>query len=375
MLSEVYLFGELGGGYTQFPDDYTTNIFSTFANHARYKAQMLIHRNDNTVYYSYIRRLPSKKYFGMCVVVSGCLISDYKKLFSIFEDSVSFLLSRGVLLEMSDKGNVVSSVKSLYQHKAEVYWITDYIKSQLLVVEKDKIVPLPPDDFSINVNESKSYSIDTNEKELAKVIGVYPNVYLYKDTDIDSQAVRSFANILKKKQSEIDSLKKSNKELLARNNQLLNKQRNTKIVALLGVLVAIMSVIIYFKVINPSEVTKYNTGEFVYYGPLKDKKPNGVGVAIYSDDDKDGRLYYYGNFVNGSRVDSNAIMFYKDGSYFHGSMVDDEWKEGMYFSTDNEHFVGEFCDNQPCEGSWYKHSKVQNIHEKHKYSNNSVKVD
>ena len=102
-------------------------------------------------------------------------------------------------------------------------------------------------------------------------------------------------------------------------------------------------------------------GEFVYYGPIQNGEPNGTGVAIYHKNDKDGRLYYYGNFTNGKRIDENAIMFYKDGSYFSGSMNEDKWFKGLFFNVDKEHYVGEFKDNTPWNGEWYKHVKEQTI--------------
>lgn len=112
----------------------------------------------------------------------------------------------------------------------------------------------------------------------------------------------------------------------------------------------------------PSEVTHYETGEFVYYGPLQDGKPNGVGVAIYPANDKDGRKYYIGNFKKGERQDSAAILFYQDGDYYYGQMTGDKWVKGMlYMNSDNSHFVGTFQDNNPYTGNWYDHKKLYRL--------------
>ena len=140
-----------------------------------------------------------------------------------------------------------------------------------------------------------------------------------------------------------------------------NKQRNIKLVSILGVVAVVLFGVVYVKVINPSEVTKKDMGAYVYYGPMKDGEPNGTGVAIYHNNDEDGRLYYYGNFTDGQRIDSNAIMFYKDGSYFKGSMDEDKWDKGIFFDVEKEHFIGEFNNNTPWNGDWYKHVKEQTI--------------
>lgn len=94
---------------------------------------------------------------------------------------------------------------------------------------------------------------------------------------------------------------------------------------------------------------------------MENGEPNGTGVAIYHKNDKDGRLYYYGNFNDGKRIDNNAIMFYKDGSYFKGSMNEDKWYKGLFFDVEKAHFIGEFKDNKPWNGEWYKHVKEQTI--------------
>jgi hypothetical protein len=54
-------------------------------------------------------------------------------------------------------------------------------------------------------------------------------------------------------------------------------------------------------------------------------------------------------------------MFYKDGSYFKGSMNGDKWYKGIFFDVEKEHFIGEFKNNNPWNGNWYKHIKEQTI--------------
>ena len=93
---------------------------------------------------------------------------------------------------------------------------------------------------------------------------------------------------------------------------------------------------------------------------MKDGKPNGVGVAVYPTNDKDGRKYYIGNFKKGERQDSAAVLFYQDGDYYYGSMEGDQWGQGMlYMNSDNSHFVGTFQNNNPYTGKWYDHMDSQ----------------
>ena len=53
----VYLFGKLGGSYTQYPDDYSREVFSEFEKNIKSPAQLMIHRHEALIYYGYLRRL------------------------------------------------------------------------------------------------------------------------------------------------------------------------------------------------------------------------------------------------------------------------------------------------------------------------------
>lgn len=362
MLASVYLFGELGAGYTQYLDDYTREMFKKCAKQTRTGTQLLIHREENTVYYIYIRKLIGGKYIGMCYVVSGLMITAYKQLFEIFERTVDTIVTRGVILEFTDDGKITSSLDKLHLCKAEFAQIADYLKMQFEHIVDSHIEPLPPIDYSINTQESKTYNLSDGLSEVKNTIGLYSYVYILKGKDYETESLKSYSNILRTHHEKIKNLEKKNTEYHNRAIKAENAQRNTKWVAILALIAVVLFGVIYFKVINPSEVTKKDMGQFMYYGPMKNGEPNGTGVAIYHSDDEDGRLYYYGNFNNGMRIDQNAIMFYKDGSYYKGSMNEDKWDEGIFYDiSENVYFKGTFVDNKANTGDWYKCNKVQSI--------------
>ena len=81
-------------------------------------------------------------------------------------------------------------------------------------------------------------------------------------------------------------------------------------------------------------------------------------MAFYPTDDKDGRRYYIGHFVNGERQDSTAMLYYQNGDYFFGTMNGDKFMKGIFYSnSDHSHFEGSFVDNKPYEGTWYNHEE------------------
>ena len=63
-------------------------------------------------------------------------------------------------------------------------------------------------------------------------------------------------------------------------NRLRKSHGNSSIrlwLRLLGIITILFGFVIWNRVPLPSEVTHYETGEFVYYGPLKNGKPHGTG--------------------------------------------------------------------------------------------------
>lgn len=220
---------------------------------------------------------------------------------------------------------------------------------------------LPAVNYGVAKDSVKSFSIQDDAQEIIKSSYTNGYTFIYKSKGYNTAQMNSYKGVIAKMDKRIQNLQNECTTLKNEVSSLKSKQRNTKWVALLSIIALILFGIIYVKVINPSEVTKKDMGTYIYYGPMENGEPNGTGVAIYHKQDKDGRLYYYGNFTNGKRVDNNAIMFYKDGSYFKGSMNEDKWYKGLFFDVEKEHFIGEFQDNQPWNGEWYKHVPVQKI--------------
>lgn len=356
----VYLFGDFNAGYTQYPNDYSQTIFKSFANNAQATTQIAIHRDGDLMYYGYIRKLESEEYVGLCVVINGKYITQLDGLFAVFERAIETMTRNGYLIHYSDKGEICSKVGQLYENREEIDLITSNLQAAFEGLERTS-QKLPAVSYGTAKNSNKSYSIQDVEQEIVKSSYTNGYTFIYKSKGYNTAQMNSYRGIITRKDKEIENLRSECSNLKSQVSSLKNKQRNTKWVSILSVIAVILFGIVYVKVINPSEVTKKDMGAYVYYGPMENGEPNGTGVAIYHSNDKDGRLYYYGNFTDGKRIDSNAIMFYKDGSYFKGSMNEDKWYKGLFFDVEKEHFIGEFKNNAPWNGDWYKHVKEQTI--------------
>lgn len=356
----VYLFGEFSIGYSQYPNDYSKIIFESFAKSAQTTTQITIHRDGDLMYYGYIRKMENAEYLGLCVVVNGKYITQLDGMFAIYEQVIESMVRNGYLIHYGDKGEITSKVGQLYENREEIDLITSNLQAAFDRLEGSS-KKLPAVNYGVAKNSVKSFSIQDDGQEIIKSSYTNGYTFIYKSKGYNTAQMNSYKGVVARKDKQIQELQDECTKLKSEVSSLKNKQRNTKWVAILSIVALVLFSIVYVKVINPSEVTKKDMGAYVYYGPMESGEPNGTGVAIYHKNDKDGRLYYYGNFNDGKRIDNNAIMFYKDGSYFKGSMNEDKWYKGLFFDVEKAHFIGEFKDNKPWNGEWYKHVKEQTI--------------
>ena len=354
-----YIFGKFIGGYTQYPVDSQSNVFQQVIANAKAETQVVIHRDGNLMYYCYLRKFEVDKCIGFCVLLNGTYVENVFQAFHVFEELITKITYRGNLLYFDEKGNLTSNLHQLYKQTEEIKLVD--VELQTAFSELLKKQPLlPPTDFSVASHTSTINSIDDDLKEVVHSSLTFGYTYVLKENDFNTQKMNAYRSTLKRLSRNNEDLKEKcqdiSRELMAERT----KRRSLVWVGLLVIVVVIMGIILYDKVLFPSEVTHYKTDEFIYYGPRKDGKPNGVGVAVYPTNDKDGRKYYIGNFKKGERQDSAAVLFYQDGDYYYGSMEGDQWGQGMlYMNSDNSHFVGTFQNNNPYTGKWYDHMDSQ----------------
>lgn len=359
MNSSVYVFGSLGNGYTQYPDDYAKDIFQNLYEKSAAHSQIAIRRDKNLMYYGYIRKLDvSGQYIGFCILLNGVMFMNVNSLFKLFEDAFADLINRGVIVNFNDKGEVTSSIINLYQKKNEVERIVAIILNNISDI-KFGLRKLPPIFYEVSTNECIKFYANDDDSKIEAASCKFGYTFILKDSNYDTYSVCKIKQLSKT----ITDLEKGNNRLKNELSSTKRKQRNATWVSLLSFVVFVLVIILWDKVLFPTEVTKKEMGEYVYYGPMLNGEPNGIGVAIYHPNDSNNRLYYYGNFNNGLRQDTAAIMFYRDGSYFYGEMDENHWKRGeMYSRMKHEHFDGSFDNgDNPQTGAWYECNKVQLI--------------
>lgn len=353
-----YIIGTPEGRYSQYPDDYTAPTLSNLQEGVD-GARLVIYRDMDLVHYVYTERIGTNAILGFCLIFNKVRISKPTQLIQLFRFIIEKrLVESGKLIRYSENGVLKFNVKALNECVKDYEHLKVYINSEFENnASKYNIQSLTT--IYNGVKTSTSLDQNASDDQIVSMTNKYNKVIVNDGEGIESGYIPHVIESLRKKTEQ-----KSEEiiELQSKLRKAEAKQKNITWVAILGIIVLVFGFVLWNKVLFPSEVTHYETGEFVYYGPLEDGKPNGVGVAIYPANDKDGRKYYIGNFKKGERQDSTAILFYQDGDYYYGQMTGDKWVKGMlYMNSDNSHFIGTFQDNNPYTGNWYDHKKLYRL--------------
>ena len=358
MNSSVYIFGNLSSGYTQYPDEKSTSsIFQKFYTKAKATTQIAIRRDGNLMYYAYIRKLEQGKYIGLCVLLNGAALTKFEGLFSLFENVISNLVTKGYLIKYNDSDNLIANTEHLYMNREEIDLVAESLKGGFDSMQSTAM-KLPPVNYAISSESVKEFVVEDDAKEILKSSYTNGYTYIYKSKGFNTALMNSYQGVLSRVSRERDEFKSRNVNLSLQLSKVKAQKRNFIWVSILGGVVLVLGVVVWNKVLFPSEVTRYQTEHFLYYGPMQNKKPHGEGVAFYPKDDQDGRRYYIGHFVNGERQDSTAMLYYQNGDYFFGTMNGDKFMKGIFYSnSDHSHFEGSFVDNKPYEGTWYNHEE------------------
>lgn len=352
MILKNYIFSYVSGNYQQYTSDHSEAFLKPCCIDCKDTHQIAIHRDGNLMYYTYLYKKNASSIYGLSVVC-GEVCLNLKWLYEYLQKMLESSANKGVLFNYDKQGQIRKNVVSFATEAAEIDNVFRDIKNDL---ERYPLYweQLPPEDLSVPLTGKISLAFNDDDKaKITEALKHYHNVVV----TMENTSPSSFSQTVLRLNSEKEQLLVQ-KNGLEREIEVLKRQKKQyKWVGILGIVVLILGVIIWNKVLFPSEVTHYETGEFVYYGPMKNKKPHGVGVAIYPTDDSDGRKYYIGNFVEGERQDSLAILFYQDGDYFYGNMEGDKWKNGLFYrQSDGTYFTGTFDnENNPYDGEWYDH--------------------
>lgn len=240
MNSSVYVFGVLGGGYTQYPDDYAHEIFKEFLNKSQSQSQIIIHRKKSIMYYGYVRKLDVEEmYLGLCVLLNDVMLGNMETLFSLFERVFSEMVSKCEIIKLDGSGNIIPATEKLNEKKQEVEYVMDTLHEEVAHFE-GVVSKLPPIDYSMAKDSCKSCKYtDKNETLVADSVK-YAYTYIRKDDQYDTPLLTGLKNVLRKQQ-ELNNGTRN----FTRNNASIQQNKYMGILGLF-LLIVVTGIIVFF---------------------------------------------------------------------------------------------------------------------------------
>ena len=225
MNSTFYIFGKFNGSYAQFPVDYTQEIFQRLHNRSSFaNTQLVIHRDGNLMYYSYMRKLEQENYIGFCLLLNDAMITEIPALFELFDNGICHLALNGEIVKINDNGDIVSNTDSLLSNRQTIQQIANTMMRDLNhFVETRK--KLPAQSLAISQDEIKRFDISDNTNQIIESALTYAYVFITKDDD--SQNIDSYRSTIKRLKEENEKLQEAARTQMS-NTQISNPQHETQ---------------------------------------------------------------------------------------------------------------------------------------------------
>lgn len=242
MNASIYVFGKFNNGYSQFPDDYSSSIFETFHKQAKSVTQLSIHREGNLMYYGYIRKLEDNNYIGFCTVLNGLMITQTNQLFSLYENLITNLVTKGYLIHFNNQGDIVTNVEKLYLNQEEIAQLQNSIRFNL---QKIDYTVLPPVNYGKSKDSIKDFHISENIEDIIK--STYTNAYtfIYKSKDYNTSQLNSYKGVVTRLNNEKNEIKSKFEDLQRVHANTLRQKKQMKLVIFLVIALFIGSIIFF----------------------------------------------------------------------------------------------------------------------------------
>ena len=244
MNSSVYLFGEFNKGYNQYPNDYTASIFKEFYAKSKANTQVVIHRDDNLMYYGYIRKLENNHYIGLCVILHGLCLKRVDSVFEVFENVISNLVYEGSIINYNDQGRIVSNLDDITISKQEFEKLTNVLRHNFDQLEKHSAI-LPPVSYGISKDSEKSFDIKDSVNEI--ITSTYQNgyTYIYKSKGYNTARMNSYEGVLSRLSEQNTNLKAENDSLQTKIKKVERQKQQFTLVLFLVFIMFIGGFIFY----------------------------------------------------------------------------------------------------------------------------------
>ena len=196
----IYLYGNFGSGYTQYPSEESTEtLFKEFYANAKSKTQIAIHRDGDLMFYSYIHKLWGKRFIGICLVINRGMLSNAKVLLRICEDAIAKSATEGILFSFNTKGEITPSVNAYAGNEESVSGFCNLISTKIREAVNSKtlnFVDLPDLNYSISSDSVMEFAYEDSDDAIFASSYTYGFTYVHSMLPAHCEKMTEYKRIL-----------------------------------------------------------------------------------------------------------------------------------------------------------------------------------
>lgn len=276
MNHSVYLFGNLEAGYTQYPDDFTKDIFQTAVREISDEQKITIHRDGSLIYYIYVRPLktdkePRRQYLGIAISFNGVYYENIKDIFGVFEEALTSIVITGKIVEFTEKGDIVPCSDRLCNSRTEFERIASALALYVNRLPADAFRQLPPVNYSGSTG-TMVLKETSNPAEFSNALRMYNSIAVVKNDNGEDEPLNNYSDKLRKQNNRINELTTEVSSLSSELAKVKRQKKRTTAVSILSVLMVI--VVIVFVSVGESlsdQISSLNGNVSLLEDTVKDK--------------------------------------------------------------------------------------------------------
>ncbi len=244
--ASVNIFGVLADGYTQYPDDYSQEIYTKFCELAKGESQIVIHRDGDLMYYGYVRRMDdAQQCIGFCIILNGVMFSSPCDLLPVFESTVETLTVEGTIISFNEKGQIVPRIRSFVSMQQEVKRVENMILGRIGELSGN-VAMLPPVDYSKPPTKCIRFEAEDSREEIADAAWRYAYTVITAKGG-DSQSLNGYRNVVKRLSNEKWKVTQELAALKEKHGKLKREKTQLRNVVILILIVAVCCVALLVK--------------------------------------------------------------------------------------------------------------------------------
>ena len=205
MNCNIYFFLCTDKGYSQYPDNYTSDTIKRIVEQTDRKkniSQVAIYREHKLAYVTYQYRYSASQCFGICCEYNAIVPTNAKYLFDYYDKLIMEMLNKGEFLRYDATGNVSAVIGHISEKPELVNYYKGYI-SRTFKESSAKFSKLPPENYTSSSNKVGVLALNESKTSIIEALNIYKTVIISRDNPYTD----SYASTLKRVNDENVKLK------------------------------------------------------------------------------------------------------------------------------------------------------------------------